>query len=151
MAQQIQDLGLHGYIQGGGGLVSDQHAGVIGGGQGDAGALQLATGKLVRVGVSDPLSFTLISAQPSAAKGVKHLGAHGAALASRSAFAFTLAVDSNGFGDLVADGKQRIQGGGGFLEDHAHMFATRLIQNFTRSPHQFLVLAAAVQYGTAAN
>ena len=151
MAQQIQNLGLHSYVQGGGGLISDQHAGVIGGGQGNAGALQLATRKLVRVGVSDTLSFTLIPAQPSAAKGVKHLGAHSATLTQSGALAFALAVDGDGFGDLIANGKQRVQGGGGFLEDYAHVFAAHLIQNFARRTHQFLVLVAAIQYGTATN
>ena len=151
MAQQIQNLGLHSYVQGGGGLISDQHAGVISGGQGNAGALQLATRKLVRVGVSDTLSFTLVPTQAGAAKSVKHLGTHSAALTQSGAPTFALTVDSDGFSDLVADSKQRIQGSGGFLEDHAHVFAAHLIQNFARRTHQFLVLVAAIQYGTAAN
>jgi hypothetical protein len=46
---QVDDLGLDGHIQGGGWLVSYQQGGVTGKGHGDANALSLPAGKLVRI------------------------------------------------------------------------------------------------------
>ena len=50
LAQQVEDLGLHGDVERGGGLVGDQHVGVARQRAGDRHALRHATGELVRVG-----------------------------------------------------------------------------------------------------
>ncbi|EKD61735.1 MAG: hypothetical protein ACD_54C00122G0003 [uncultured bacterium] len=46
---QVQNLGLHCYIQRGGGFICDQHIGVVGKGHGDHHPLALPAGKLVRI------------------------------------------------------------------------------------------------------
>jgi hypothetical protein len=47
--QQVQDLRLHGHVEGGGGLVGDEEPGTAGQGHGDAHPLAHAAGELVRV------------------------------------------------------------------------------------------------------
>ena len=54
-AQQAEDLGLHGDVQRGGGLVGDQQPRLAGECQGDGHALGHAAGDLVRVGLQDAL------------------------------------------------------------------------------------------------
>ena len=46
--QQVDDLGLDGYVQGGHRLIADDEAGLEGDGARDADALPLAAGELVR-------------------------------------------------------------------------------------------------------
>ena len=54
-AQQAEDLGLHGDVEGGGGLVGDQQLRLAGERQRDADALRHAAGQLVRVALQHPL------------------------------------------------------------------------------------------------
>ncbi len=49
VAQEGEDLGLDGDVEGGGGLVGDEEAGVVDESGGDEDALALASGELVRV------------------------------------------------------------------------------------------------------
>ena len=55
VAQQVEDLGLHGDVQGGGRLVGDDQVGLAGDRAGDQDALGHAAGDLVRVGRERPL------------------------------------------------------------------------------------------------
>jgi hypothetical protein len=52
VAQQVEDLGLDGDVERGGGLVGDEQARVAGERHGDHDALAHAAGELVRVGVA---------------------------------------------------------------------------------------------------
>ena len=54
LTQQIEDPGLHRDVEGGGGLIGDDHPGIARQGQGHARALQLTAGQLMRVGGGDP-------------------------------------------------------------------------------------------------
>ena len=49
LADQLQDLGLHGDVERGGRLVGDQQLGTVGDRDGDHHALALAAGQLVRI------------------------------------------------------------------------------------------------------
>ena len=49
LADQLQDLGLHGDVERGGRLVGDQQLGIVGDRDGDHHALALAAGELVRI------------------------------------------------------------------------------------------------------
>ena len=49
VSQQGEDLRLDGDVEGGGGLVGDEQAGLVDDGHGDEDALALAAGELVRV------------------------------------------------------------------------------------------------------
>ena len=48
--QELEDILLHGHVQGRGGLVGDEELRAVGDGHGDHGALPLSAGDLVRVG-----------------------------------------------------------------------------------------------------
>ena len=69
VGQQLQDLGLYGDIQGGGGLVGDEQFWFVDQGHGDHHALAHAAGKLVGVivdgggGVANPTSSISSSAR----------------------------------------------------------------------------------------
>ncbi len=55
--QKMEDLGLHGDVEGGSGLVGDQEPGAVDEGHGDEDALALAAGKLVRIVVDAALGI----------------------------------------------------------------------------------------------
>ena len=118
--QQFQDLGLHGDIQGGGGLVGHDQAGVQGERCRDHDALLLAAGELVRVVVD--ARFRVRDAHFAQGFDGPRLGFLG-----RDPLAAVAAgVCADAFGDLPADGEDRVQGGGRFLEDHGHVAAADL-------------------------
>ena len=114
--EQVEDLGLDGHVEGGGGLVGDQQAGCAGHGAGDHHPLSHASRQLVRilveapgrVGDSHPL-------QP--AQGL------GPGVPRRQA-----AGPPQGLAQLVADLQVGGQGRQGVLEDHAHARAAHAVQ-----------------------
>jgi hypothetical protein len=113
VAEEGKDLGLDGYVEGGSRFVGDQEAWLVDDGHGDEDALALASGELVRVvaeaalGVGEGyLVHGLQDALPDGAAGV--LGV----------------VGLDGFGDLGADGHDRVEGGHGLLEDHGDIAAS---------------------------
>ena len=55
--QEVEDLGLHGHVEGGRRLVGEQQAGTAGQGEGDHHALAHAARQLVRVLVEAPLGL----------------------------------------------------------------------------------------------
>ena len=101
---QLEDLGLDGHVQGGGGLVADQDLGLAGQGDGDHDALAHTAGILEGIvvkpggGVGDA---HLVHQVQRAVAGL-HLGA-------------VLVLEDHG-GDLLPDGDDGVQGGHGVLE-----------------------------------
>ena len=111
-AQQVEDLGLHGDVEGGGRLVGDDELRSERQGHGDDDALLLPARELVRVvveaafGVGDSdLSHGLDDAR-------LEIGLAG-----------LLIVGAQTFGDLPPDRKDRVECGRRLLEDHRHISA----------------------------
>ncbi len=113
-AQHVEDLGLDGDVEGGGGFVGEQHVGVVGHRHGDHGALAHAAGELVREGVQG-------AGRVGDADQVEQVG--GALAGGGPA---EVLVDADGFGDLVADPVDRGEGGQRVLEDHGDPAAADL-------------------------
>ncbi|GAA3219662.1 hypothetical protein GCM10020256_24950 [Streptomyces thermocoprophilus] len=120
--QQVQDLGLHGHVEGGGRLVGDQQFGSAGEGHGDQGPLAHAAAELVRPGPGTPYRV-------GDAHAVQHL--HGTRACGAPGHA---RVDAVHLGDLVADGVVRVEGRQRVLEDHGGLGAAQ--------PPQFLLRGA---------
>ena len=106
-AEQSEDLGLYGDVEGGGGLVGDEKLGPVDEGHGDENALALASGKLV--GVVAKARFWVWQGH------FLHGGEHAAADLHAGKPG---SVSAEGLGDLVADAHNRVQRGHGLLEDH---------------------------------
>ena len=105
--QQVDDLRLHGDIQRGGWLIGDQQHRIADQRHGDHRALTHPTRELVRVGVTAAL-------RQRDADSLQHGdGAIPRCLAPKAQ------MTACGFGDLLSDGKNRIERAHGFLEDHA--------------------------------
>ncbi len=105
--EKPQDLGLDGDIQGRGRLVGDDELRPAGERHGDHHPLALPAAQLVRV-IPEPFLRPVdadILQQLCRERG-NFRGRHGG-------------VNAQGFGDLLADGQDRVQGGQGFLEHHA--------------------------------
>jgi hypothetical protein len=104
IAKEIEDLGLDGDIEGGGGFIGDEKFGLAGEGHGDHGALLHSAGKLVRIisraefGIADADEFEETS---NFGGGARKFGL----------------MEAEGFGDLEANGEDGVERGGGFLED----------------------------------
>ncbi|RPK76440.1 hypothetical protein EES42_03360 [Streptomyces sp. ADI95-17] len=111
--QQVDDLRLYGDVEGGDGLVGDDDLGVQGQTAGDADALALTAGELVRIAVDvlrvepDDVQQLLDPAAPVALRG-------------------DLGVDLVRLPDDVADRHARVQRGVGVLEHHLDVAAHRL-------------------------
>ena len=120
-AQQVEDLGLHGHVEPGGGLVGHEQAGGAGERDGDHDALAHATGELGRVG--------LVALDRG---GDAHLHEEG----ERRLLGLSLGqleVDLEGLGDLVADALHRVERRHGVLEDHGDVGAPELAQLVVRA------------------
>ena len=116
-AKEIEDLGLNGDVEGGGGLVGDEEAGAIGESDGDEDALALATGELVWVVGEAALGF---------GEGDLVEGGEGAGFdVVTGKFGV---VGADGFSDLGADLHDGIEGGHGLLEDHGDITAAEAAQ-----------------------
>jgi hypothetical protein len=107
--QEIEDLRLRGDVEGGRGLVRDQEARVQRDGGGDADALTLAAGELVRVGVE----ADMFEAHP-----VEAVAGDGEGSA-----AVSLPVDRKRLCHLVPDGLDGVQGRHRLLKDHRDVVA----------------------------
>ena len=114
LGEEIEDLGLDGDIERGGGLVGDEQLRAIHDCHGDHHTLAHAAGELVRI---------VAGAANGLGDGDVGHGLDGEA----SGFVFRAsAVSQNGFGDLVADAHHGIQSGHWFLEDHGDAGAAQL-------------------------
>ena len=120
VAEEVEDLGLNGDVEGGGGLVRDEKAGFAGQGHGDHGTLLHAPGELV--GVIPGALFGIADADKLKKAGDLRMEIGKIGL-----------VELEGFADLETDGEDRIQGGGGFLENVGEFAATGLAKNIGRT------------------
>ena len=109
IAQQFQDLGLHGDIERGGRLVGDDHLRLARDGDRDHHALLLPAGELMRV-VVDPM---LGIGQPDHAQQLDRLGLGG--------FSAHATVRAQRLADLEPDGEQWVERTRRFLEHHRHL------------------------------
>ena len=107
--EQVEHLGLNGYVQSGDGLVADDELGAKDERTCDAHTLTLAAGELMRVAV-DMLRIETDD--------IEQLSNALDALLGR-----TDTVDHHGLGDDLADGHTRIEGRVGILEDELHVAA----------------------------
>ena len=104
LGQEIEDAGLDGDVQRGGGLVGDQELGVVGESHGDHDALALAAAQLVREGLQAGDGIREADAGEEGGDG--GLGGAGAVKGKRLAH-------------LAADAVQRVQARHRLLKDHA--------------------------------
>jgi hypothetical protein len=122
---QIEDLRLHGDVQGRGRLVGDQHLRLVGQGHRDHGALAHAPGELVRV-VVDPLARLGDPHEAEQVDGpIKRLGLG------------DVPVGANRLHELAPDLVEGMQGGQRVLEDHRDVVAAHpahlLVRRVSRS------------------
>ncbi|SLD37387.1 Uncharacterised protein [Mycobacteroides abscessus subsp. massiliense] len=120
VAQQLEDFGLHGYVQRCRGLVGDDHLRVARDGHGYHHALFLAAGELVRIAVVAALGV----GQPHQLQQLDD--SHAGLRASH------IRVRADRLGNLIPDGEQRVQGRAGFLEHHRDVLAAHGRQLTTR-------------------
>ena len=131
-SQQVEDLGLDGDVERGGGFVGDDHARVQHQGLGDDDALLLAAGELVGVVVHPHLGVG--DAHP--AQDVDGLGS---CLGLR-----VLAVRPEPLNDLPADGVDGVEGGGGFLEHHGGVPAAQVAELCPRHLEDVVLVRAVL-------
>jgi hypothetical protein len=109
VAEEIDDLGADGDVEGADGFVEDEDLGAEGEGTGDVDALALASGELVRV-AGEGGGFEAYFGEEFVEAGVDALRG-------------LLAVDGEGFGEGLADGHTRVECGVGVLEDDGEFAA----------------------------
>jgi hypothetical protein len=131
LADQLQDLGLDGHVQGRGRLVGDQQLGLARQGHGDHDALAHAARQLVRIAVQDGAGF-----------GDAHPLQHAQRLGAGRGGVQSL-VQLQGFGNLVAGRETGVQGRHGLLEDHRHVRAAHALQRAVGRVEQIQHFAVA--------
>lgn len=109
VAEEVDDLGSDGDVEGADGFVEDQELGAEGEGSGDVDALALASAELVRVA--------------GEGGGVEADGGEEFEEAGLHAFGGLFVVDAEGLGEDLADAHTRVEGGVGVLEDDLHLAA----------------------------
>ena len=102
--EEVEDLGLDGYVEGAGDFVADEEFGAEGEGAGDGDALALAAGEFEGVAPKEG-GGEADFAEEGTGEGI------GVAAGDEPA-------GEGGFEEEVADGKAGVEGGGGILEDH---------------------------------
>ena len=111
LAHQVQDLGLDGYVQGGGGLVGDEQLRPAGQGHGDHHPLAQAARELIGVAV-----------HPFFGHGhVDHAQGFDGLLPGL--LLIEALMEAKDLHELVPHGKDRIERGHGLLKDHGHPVA----------------------------
>ena len=104
IAKEVENLGLDGDIESGGGFIGDEKFGLAGEGHGDHGALLHSARKLVGIiartefGIADADEFEETS---DFGGGARKFGL----------------MKAEGFGDLETDGEDGVEGSGGLLEN----------------------------------
>lgn len=117
VAEEVEDLGLDGDVEGGGWLIGDEEARPVDEGHGDEQALPLSAGELVREVVDPELRVW----QGDLVHGGEDTISDGRARQLRL-------VRLQGFGDLPADGHDWVEGGHGLLKDHGDLTSADLAQ-----------------------
>ena len=112
--QQVEDLGLDGHVEGGGGLVGEQELGPAGQRHGDHDPLAHAARQLVGVLVQAPGRL-----------GDADRGEQGDRVPPGGP-AVEVEVVAEALGDLGADPLDRVEGGHGVLEHHGHLGAPQV-------------------------
>ena len=125
VGQQVEDLLAQGDVERGGGFVRQQQPRPAGQGHRDHGALPLSARELVRVTVGPALRF-------GNAGGGQRFHSAVPGLAGADAL-----LQLQHFGDLVADGVDRVQGRHRLLEDHGDVTAADADQLTLRRLQQF--------------
>ncbi len=113
-AEEFEDLGLDGDVEGGGGLVGEEEAWPAGECHGDHDALAHAAGELVGV-LSDAFGGLWDS----------DVG-HGLECDVERVLGLDVLVEEDGLDDLVSDGVDGVERGHGLLEDHGDVVAADL-------------------------
>ena len=126
LADQFEDLGLHGDVEGGGRLVGEQDRRATGERDGDHHALAHAARQLVRVLVETP--FGLRDADVA-----QELRGGGAGV-----LAIHVEVELERLGDLLADLHQRVQRVQRVLEHHRHLGAPEVAHLLVGEPEDLL-------------
>jgi hypothetical protein len=128
VADQVEDLGLHGDVERGGRLVGDQQLGVAGQGHRDHGPLPHAAGELVRV-VVDP-SGRLRNADPAEQVDRVRPGL----------LLVDVVVEPVGLDDLRADPVVGVHRRQRVLEDHRHLAAPQPAHEVRGGRHEFVTV-----------
>ncbi len=131
-AHEAQDLGLDGDIEGGGRFVGDEEAGAAGEGHRDHHALAHAAGQLEGVAIELAGGFGDADAFEQAAGFLA------------GGFFVEALVLGDGFGDLGADGEDRVEAGHRFLEDHRDIGAAELAHGLGGFDGEVALAAGAV-------
>ena len=126
-ADEVEDLGLDGDVEGGGGFVCDEQGRFEGEGEGDDDALAHAAAELVGV-------FRVADFGGGDADAAEDLDGAVARLAGRAFF-----VEEEDLAELAADGLDWVEGRHGFLEDHAHAAAAERPEPFLRGGGEVFV------------
>ena len=128
LADQLQDLGLDGDVQGRGGFVGDQQLRLARQRHRDHDALAHAAGQLVRITVEN-----------GAGLGDAHPFEHAQRLGARRGRVQPL-VQLQRLGDLVAGRETRVERGHRLLKDHGHVGAAHALQRAVGRVDQVLSL-----------
>ena len=130
-SKQFEDLRLHGDVKGGGGLVGDEQGRAVDDGHGNHDALALASAELVRVVTRAALGRWDSDFAESLDGAFAGLGAGERLLfptfAKRRRM-WATRMGEYGFGDLISDAHDGIEGGHGLLEDHGHAEAAQVLE-----------------------
>ena len=110
--EELEDLGLDGDVEGGGGLVCNEQGGAVEEGHGDEDALALAAGELVGV---------VAEAALGVGEGDFFEGGDGAEAEFAAREGRLVGLEA--FGELAADGHDGVEGGHGLLKDHGDFAA----------------------------
>ena len=116
LVHQVQDLGLDGDVQGGGGLIGDEEPGVVDEGDGDHHTLEHAAGKVVGVVHQNLLRTGDFDLSEHLQSSFVHLSF------------IEIGMEAKRLIDLLPDGVHGVQGGHGFLKDHGDLFTAELAQ-----------------------
>ena len=128
--EQLQDLRLHGHVQGRGRFIGDEQARLVGERHGDHHALALAAGQFVRVGAQALLGVL----EADLVEQFQHPLTGG--------FGAEAPMDSQHFAHLPLDGVQRIERCHRLLEDHRDLVAANAHQRAFIRAHDILAAIA---------
>ena len=124
LGEQVENLGLNGYIEGRRGFVGDEQLRAVDDGHGDHDALAHASGELVRIAAG-------------ALAGIGNGNVAHAFDSSTPGFRFgDVVVSEDSFGDLLANAHDRVERGHGLLENHGNARPAKLAQLIGRQVGQ---------------